>query len=293
MKFDFYLIGPVAVDKIVVPGKEESVVTGGAVWYAAFVLRSLGHKVALATRMSRQHRTKVDKLINAGVKVFLRESFETSGILNVYSSPDMEERTCTVLGCAGPFLPEHLPEVEAKVFYLGALMRGEIPLETVRFAAKKAQKVVIDVQGFLRYRKGNNLLTDPFHAMEAVLANTWYCKCDRAEARVITGIDDLAKAAELISLMGPKEVLITSHQEVVVYADEQIHRDQFSAKNLAGRTGRGDTFTGTYTGMRELGYSPSQSLRVACFVTSRKMEKPGPYCAPIDPELILQSDGKM
>ncbi len=101
-------------------------------------------------------------------------------------------------------------------------------------------------------------------------------KTDHAEAETLTGEKNRVRAAKMLASWGAKEVMLTHHTEVLVWADGEIHAAPFTARNLSGRTGRGDTCFASYCYWRQ-NHSAEEACRFAAAVTSRKMERPGPF----------------
>ena len=103
-----------------------------------------------------------------------------------------------------------------------------------------------------------------------------YLKTDAAEAEILTGLTDRAEAAKLLYSWGAKEVLITHNTEVLAYDGERIYTCPIKARNLSGRTGRGDTtFAGYITERQRAGVE--EALRYCTALVSLKMETPGPF----------------
>ena len=103
-----------------------------------------------------------------------------------------------------------------------------------------------------------------------------YLKTDAAEAEILTGLTDRAEAAKLLYSWGAKEVLITHNTEVLAYDGETIYTCPIKARNLSGRTGRGDTtFAGYITERQRAGVE--EALRYCTALVSFKMETPGPF----------------
>jgi len=280
--FDIMMVGPVSHDIIVVEERAERIV-GGGVWCAAFPTLSMGLKVGLATRLARTDFGLLGELEEAGGSIFPVEAFETTSIRNVYSDSSMERRVCTVEGCSAALLPEDLPDVNAKVWYAGGLMRGDVPLETVRRMHGRGA-LCVDLQGYLRYRQQNELLTGPFGGLEEVVSLTTYLKADLAEAEIATGTADPVKASAILAGWGALEVLITGDNQVHVRTAGQFMSETMDPRSMAGRTGRGDTCTATYVGARVQGLAAAEALKLCAAVTSRKMEVPGPYRGPVPPQ---------
>ena len=92
----------------------------------------------------------------------------------------------------------------------------------------------------------------------------------------MTGLTDRAEAAKLLHSWGAKEVLITHNTEVLVYDGKEIYTCPIKARNLSGRTGRGDTTFACYITERLTQDIPT-ALKTATALVSLKMETPGPY----------------
>ena len=103
-----------------------------------------------------------------------------------------------------------------------------------------------------------------------------YLKTDAAEAEILTGLTDRAEAAKLLHSWGAKEVLITHNTEVLAYDGVTTYTCPIKARNLSGRTGRGDTTFAGYINERLTADIPT-ALRFATALVSLKMETPGPF----------------
>ena len=103
-----------------------------------------------------------------------------------------------------------------------------------------------------------------------------YLKTDAAEAEILTGLTDRAEAAKLLHSWGAKEVLITHNTEVLAYDGVTTYTCPIKARNLSGRTGRGDTTFAGYINERLTADIPT-ALRFATALVSLKMETRGPF----------------
>ena len=92
----------------------------------------------------------------------------------------------------------------------------------------------------------------------------------------MTGLTDRAEAAKLLHSWGAKEVLITHNTEVLAYDGVTTYTCPIKARNLSGRTGRGDTTFAGYINERLTADIPT-ALRFATALVSLKMETPGPF----------------
>ena len=283
---DIMMIGHFAKDLLVVDGRPETA-AGGAVYYGSMVLRHLGLRVAVVTRLHPDDFPLLDDLRQAGVQVFATPAPETSGIENIYNSADMERRICKPLGFAGPFQLAEIPDLAARIYVAAAIIAGEVDLSLLRSLAQRGP-VAIDIQGFVRVRDDGNLVFRPWPDMEEGLSHVTYLKVDRAEAELLTGQTDLRAAARRLAEYGPREIVITQSSGVTVLADGAFYQAPFTPRSLAGRTGRGDTCFATYLGHR-LTASPQEATRLAGAVTTLKQEQPGPWRGTLaDAEALLK-----
>ncbi len=273
-QYDVVMFGHFAKDRNVVDG-HGAVNSGGGVYFGSLVLRRLGLRVAVATRLHPDDFPRLDELKQAGVDVFATPAAATSGIENTYRSADMERRFCKPLGFAGPILLADIPDLKARLYALTPIIAGEVDMAVLTALADRGP-VALDVQGFVRVPVGNDLVFRPWPEMEVGLARVTYLKVDLAEAELLTGEKDLAKAAQRLSAYGPREIVLTQSSGVTVFAQGQIYQAPFTSRTIAGRTGRGDTCFASYLG-RRLAASPEEACRFAAAVTTLKQEKPGPW----------------
>lgn len=103
-----------------------------------------------------------------------------------------------------------------------------------------------------------------------------FLKTDAAEAEILTGTNNRHTAAKMLYEWGAKEILISHNSEILVYNGESYYTCPVKARNLSGRTGRGDTTFGAYLAKRVLGASIEEALLFATAAISLKMESPGP-----------------
>lgn len=275
---DIMMIGHLARDRNIVDGVG-AVEPGGAVYFGGVALRRLGLRVAVVTRLHPDDMGMLDALREAGIQVYAAPAPETSGIANYYDSADMERRVCKPLGFAGPFRAGDIPELRARIYSVAPIIAGEVDLGLLQLLSRRGP-VALDVQGFVRVRQetedGPALVFRPWKEKERGLSMVTYLKVDRAEAELLTGETDLERAALALAALGPREVVLTQSSGVTALAEGQIYQAPFTSRELAGRTGRGDTCFATYLGMR-LSSPPERAVRVAAAVTSLKQETPGPW----------------
>jgi sugar/nucleoside kinase (ribokinase family) len=271
---DVLMIGHFAKDLLVIDGPGR-ISSGGGVYYGSLALRRLGLRVAVVTRLHPDDFARLDVLREAGVEVFATPAPETSGIANYYNPEDLDRRVCKPLGFAGPFRQEEVPSLQARIYAAVPIIAGEVDLPLLKSLSRRGP-VALDVQGFIRVPQGEDLVTQPWPQMAEGLACVTYLKVDRAEAEFLTGQDDLSVAARRLAAHGPREVLVTESEGLIVLADGEIYQAPFRPRFLRGRTGRGDTCLATYLGAR-LSVSPEEATQLAGAITTLKLEKPGPW----------------
>jgi sugar/nucleoside kinase (ribokinase family) len=285
LTYDILMFGHFAKDHNVVDGRGE-IASGGAVYYGSVVVRRIGLQVAIVTRLHPDDFSRLDELKQEGIVVYAKPAAQTSGIENSYKSADMERRICKLLGFAGAMQIADMPDVTARIYAITPIIAGEFDLAFLKTVAARGP-VAMDVQGFVRMREGNDLVSRPWKEMAEGLKHVTYLKVDRAEAELLTGETDLTRAAQKLAAYGPREIVLTQSSGVTVFADGQIHTAPFTPRSLAGRTGRGDTCFMSYLS-RRLTAAPAEACRFAAAVTTLKQETPGPWRGTLaDVEVVM------
>lgn len=277
--FDIAVIGHFAKDKIIIRG-EERMSSGGSVYYGGIALRRKGLKVAVITRLRQDDFGLLDELKNEGILVFAQPAEETSGIENIYFADDMDRRQCKPLGFAGPFRIEDMPDIQARTFLVGPIMAGEVDIPLLRTLSSKGT-MALDAQGFVRVREKQDLVFRDWPQKQEGLALVDVLKVDTAEAEVLTGQTDVRQAMPELAAYGPREIMLTRPQGVLVYAGGEYHQAPFNPREVRGRTGRGDTCFAGYLG-RRLTADPEEACRFAAAMASLKLEQPGPFRGSIE-----------
>jgi sugar/nucleoside kinase (ribokinase family) len=252
------------------------VVDGGGFNYGAHVAACMGFQVAAVTRLAREDWHVVDELRQLGVSVFARATPASTCLRLEYPTANVDERVITVTSSAGPFTPAEVQALEARAFIVNASMRGEVSLEVIEALAEKHTWLAADVQGFVRVARDGRLVYEAWPEMEAVLAHVAVLKTDAVEAEMLTGMADRKVAARTLAGLGPREVVLTHRDGVLVYADGQFHEAGFFPTQLIGRSGRGDTCVAAYVA-RRLTAPPAEAAVWAAAVTSLKLEAEGPF----------------
>ena len=290
IEHDIVFLGHYTKDTIV-SASGTRVVDGGAFNYGAHVAGRMELNVAAVTRLAREDFHVVEELGQLGVDVLARVTPASTCLRLDYPTPDVDQRVITVTSTAGPFTREEVQGLQTRAFVIGASMRGEVSLGVIKELAKAEPLVAIDVQGFVRVARDGRLVYEPWPEMQAVLAYVDVLKTDAVEAEMLTGTADVRAAARTLASFGPREVVLTHRDGVLVYAGGEFHEAGFFPRTLVGRSGRGDTCIAAYVARRlavgktrtspgvrhsQMG-SPAEATVWAAALTSLKMEAEGPF----------------
>ncbi len=274
-QYDIALIGHYTKDTIV-SSSGTRYVNGGGFNYGAHAVARMGLKVAAITKLAREDHIVVDELEKIGVDTYVTYTPKSTCFTLEYPSSNPDERVIYVHSTAEPFTPAEVENISAKAIVISPSIRGEVPEEVIDTLRAKNTRISIDVQGFVRIRQGDKLVHADWPDMERILAKVNVVKTDAVEAESLTGEKDIHKAAKMLADMGPKEIVLTHKDGLLVYADGSFFEAAFYPKELIGRSGRGDTCVSSYMAAR-LRSSPEEATIWAAAVASLKMEAEGPF----------------
>lgn len=275
-KYDTLVIGPVSLDHNIDHLGNERKEVGGAIIASGFAAANSGNRTALFTKFNPSDINVEETFKDCEGDLFWKPSRETTSIRNTYFTPDKERRECISMGRCDPFLLEEIPEVETSIYHFAGLTYGDFHGELFRAMSPKG-KVAVDVQCLLRHIEPDKTMN--FYDWEEKLEYMPYIdflKTDAAEAEILTGYSDRIEAAKALYAFGAKEIMISHNTEILIYDGKEIYTCPIKARNLSGRTGRGDTcFSGYIT--ERLRESIPDALLYATALVSLKMETPGPF----------------
>lgn len=275
--FDLMIIGQMTLDHNIDYDGREEFRPGGAVTFSGYAAAAIGHRVAVVPKGDPAKPDPYEVFGDSKVEAVHPVSCASSTVMqNTYFTPDRERRRCLCTQMIEPYRPEDLPEARARIYHLAGLVAGDIGTDMIKACAALGD-TALDVQAVLRCRNEDQTLSlRDWPEKKEYLPLIRYLKTDAAEAEVLTGTDDREKAAFLLCEWGAKEVLITHNTEAIVCDGGKIYRAPLKARNLSGRTGRGDTtFAGYLT--ERLDHDIPEALEFAAALVSLKMETPGPF----------------
>jgi sugar/nucleoside kinase (ribokinase family) len=280
---DICCIGHITLDKIVTP-QNVFHQNGGTSFYFAYGINQLPAEVSfqLVTAMAEKDMQAVVDMRRKGIDVLCYPSRETVFFENIYGE-NQNNRTQKVRAKADPFTVSQLQGVEAKVFHLGSLLADDFSPEVVRMLSERG-KVSIDVQGYLREVRGEDVFATHWKDKLDVLKYTDILKLNEHEMEVVTGLSNPRDVARQIADWGVSEVVITlGSYGSLIYTDG--HFDEipaYSPRRVIDATGCGDTYSTGYLYCRAQGMSCLESGKFAAAMAALKLEHSGPFSGSID-----------
>ena len=286
-KKDILCIGHITHDRIITPALPLGIdCAGGTAYYVAWAMSHLpldGVSFGVVTAVGSDLTHEVERLRQAGIDIKAHQSPTSVYFENKYGL-DMNDRTQRVLSKAKPFTIEQLSCEEADVYHLGTLLVDDFSPEVVEYLASKG-RVCIDVQGYLREVRGQQVFAVDWKDKLRVLKSTDILKVNEHETSVLTdGEKDLHRAARLIRSWGVREVLITlGSYGSIIYVDDKFYDiPGFPPRRTIDATGCGDTYAAGYLYARAKGANPEEAGRLAAAMCTLKLEHNGPFCGSIE-----------
>ena len=274
--YDLMILGPATRDvNIDYTGKEDRSV-GGAVTFCTPAARAANPSVFAAVKIAPEDSDILEVFRMDRQEIALLKSKKTTLMRNEYFTPDRERRNASCAAQSDPILPGELPDVSCRLTHLAGLLYGDFPNELIE-ALRARGRVSADAQGFLRHNDGGKLVFHDWADKRKYLPYMDFLKTDAAEAEILTGLKDREAAARQLFDWGSREVMVSHNTEMLVYDGKKTYTCPVKARNLSGRTGRGDTTFGSYLAMRMAGADVADALLYATACVSLKMETPGPF----------------
>ena len=278
-QYDTFIIGHLCIDEILNSAGEGEFSIGGSVVYSSYAALAGGNHVGILIKSApREKMIPYILPVHTEDIYWLRSDSETTSIRNQFLDDKHERRITTALAQGSTITVAELPEgISAKIYQLAGLMKGDYEDDIIKVLAQRG-KVALDMQGYLRVPDSSTkeMVYHVWDRKQEYFPHITYLKTDAAEAEILTGTSDRREAARLMVEWGVKEALITHNTEVLAYDGKEIYTCPIKARNLSGRTGRGDTtFAGYITERQRAGVE--EALRYCTALVSLKMETPGPF----------------
>ncbi len=275
--YDTLTIGHISLDYNIDYLDNQIIEVGGAVIYSSAAAYAGGYKVGVVTKVAPEDKDRLNTFVIPKEDIFYIPSKESTSIRNKYHTADKERRTCTCIGQGDSFKLEDIPDVDCDVYHFAGLIYGDFTGDLMIELSKRG-KIAVDVQALLRHadRSTGRMYFEDWKDKKEILPYVDYLKTDTAEAEILTGQTDRIVAAKMLHEWGAKEVVITNSAEVLAYDGKELYTCPIRARNLSGRSGRGDTTFAAYITERQK-ENMQKALLWATATVSTKMEAPGPY----------------
>lgn len=276
-KYDTLTIGHISLDYNIDYLDNQIIEVGGAVIYSSAAAYAGGYKVGVVTKLAECDKDRLNEFVIDKEDIFYIPSEKSTSIRNKYHTADKERRTCTCISQSESFTLADIPQVDCGIYHLAGLIYGDFDGTLIKQLSEKG-KVAVDVQALLRHADKNTgaMYFEDWAEKKEILPYITYLKTDAAEAEILTGQTDRVAAAKMLYNWGAKEVVITHNTEVIAYDGNKLCACPIKARNLSGRSGRGDTTFAAYITER-INQPIDKALLWATATVSAKMEKPGPY----------------
>ncbi len=280
--YDITFVGHMCYDEIVPFGGEPRIAPGSAVLCGAMVAARVGKRVAAVVKMAPADEPILEPMRAVGVETYLIPSAETTYSRVVHESENVDERRLILVRSAGLISIADVPPLQTRCAHLAGISDTEFDMALMQGLKARGYSLSVDMQSFVRHvTPSREIQFSDVAAKREIVSMMDKVKLDVVEARILTGTDDLEKAAAIVEDWGCHEVVITHSPGVLARVNGKTLYEKFSNKSLVGRTGRGDTTFAAYLAWR-LDHEPAESLRFAAALVSIKMETPGPFQGTLD-----------
>lgn len=283
MNYDIAFLGHMCFDEVVPFQADRTVRPGSAVLCGAMAAARVGRKVAAIVKMSPADDRILQPMRDAGIRTLLIPAPQTSHMVVIHPSADVDDRRMFLKKNAGHIRIDEVPAIDAAHLHLAGISDQEFTLDLIRGLLGRGHNLSADAQSFVRQ-------VDPatcevhfrdVSAKREIVSLLQKVKLDVVEARLLTGHDDLERAALEVESWGCGEIMITEGKGVLARAGGTTYYEKFTNRSVVGRTGRGDTTFAGYLAWR-MEHGPAESLRFAAALVSIKMETPGPFCGTLE-----------
>lgn len=276
--YELTFVGHMCYDEIIPFGGKPIIAPGSAVLCGAMVAARVGKKVAAVVKMSPKDRNILKPMKDVGVDTYLIPSDVTTYSRVLHESENVDERKLTLVKSAGLISIGDVPRLDTKCVHLAGISDTEFDMELMKGLRSRGGSLSVDMQSFVRHvsPETREIQFNDVGNKREIVGMMGKVKLDVVEARILTGTEDLEKAAVIVEKWGCPEIVITHSQGVLARVDGTTYYEKFSNSSVAGRTGRGDTTFSAYLSWR-LDHGAGESLKFAAALVSIKMETPGPF----------------
>ena len=290
--YDITFLGHMCFDEITPYQGQTKVAPGSAVLCGALAAIRTGKRVAVIAKMAPADEPILQPMRDAGIDTYLIPAAETTYSVVIHPVPDVDVRRLILKKSAGIIRIAEVPPVETRCLHLAGISDTEFDMDLITALSGWKCMLSADMQNFVRQVDPvtREITFGDVPNKQEIVRKLSKVKLDIVEAKVLTGTDDIEKAAIMIEQWGSPETIITRSDGVLARVAGKTYFEKFSNRNLTGRTGRGDTTFAAYLA-RRLDYGVAESLKFAAALVSLKMEKPGPFSGTMQDVLQRMAEG--
>lgn len=286
--YDICCIGHITLDKVVTPTTVKYM-AGGTSFYFSNAIHGMPVSYYLLTAIGNSEKRFADDLLGKGIGLTVLPATHTLHFENIYQA-NQDHRIQRVPQQADPFNTSDLLTVDAKIFHLGPLLAGDIPEAAIPLLAAKG-KVSLDVQGYLREVRDQNVYPIDWASKKKLLPFVSILKANETEMEMLTGEKDVKKAAMLLADMGVSEVVITLGSKGSVIFSEGVFYTvpAYPPGAVVDATGCGDTYMAGYLAKRVQQAPIQEAGEFGAAMATFKIQSSGPFTGSADDvQAILQ-----
>lgn len=273
------MIGHVVLDRNTIGGIEHPPKPGGAAFYATSVFARLGLRTAVVTRVApADEDLLLGELRALGVHVINLGTARSTVFRNIDAPSGERVREQRVDQAAAPIEAADLPDLAARIWYLGPLARDDLDCAIAGIGRERGGRVAIDVQGLVRRVEDGRVVPEQPSAPPGLGAID-VLKADDAEILTFTGTTTLDSAARAAVAAGAREVVITKANRGSILFDgrRRIEVPAYRPRPELDPTGCGDTYLAAYLTRR---LETDDLAACGCFAAAAaaiKMQDNGPF----------------
>ena len=273
---DVCVIGHITRDIIQIE-KAEKELPGGVAYYFSMAFKSLGGSVCVITKCAEEDKLLLNDLVKHDIDIFYVKSGQTTTFENIYLK-DFNSREQKVSSLATPFIPQEIAYVSPQYFHLGPLTNKDISLDILRVLSQQS-KVSLDIQGCLRIIDNGAIRHADWQEKDEGLTYVNILKADEDEAKILSGEENIERAAERLATYGIDEIVITlGRKGSLIYSKGEVYRiPSFPPQKMVDPTGCGDTYIAGYLFKRLRSSAISEAGQFAAAVASLKLGGYGPF----------------
>ena len=240
-------VGTMAFDAIETPFGKINQIVGGSATYVAYAASNFVKPIQQISIIGYDFpEEEMDELRNRGVHldgveiVKDKKSFFWSG--RYHEDMNSRDTLVTDLNVLADFDPKVPDSYQGAEFLMLGNLAPKIQLNVIQELKKRPKLIAMDTMNFW--------METAMSELKIVLKYVDVLIVNDAEARQLTGLFSLVKAAKAIMQMGPKYLIIKKgdHGALLFYDDEVFFAPALPLEDVFDPTGAGDTFAGGFMG---------------------------------------------